>query len=167
MTEPSKYIKQPVASNLMLYVDNELKKIELSIQSLVAFALEEFDMSIIETGFFTPIIAGGTTAGAGTYSLQSGYYYKFGRFVIVQYRVTTTAHTGTGRAGISNLPFTVYNSSAAGFFAGAIWSSIQAVETALANPGTKRVDFYGPNPAGAMNIVNAMDFLGSMSYVTE
>jgi hypothetical protein len=58
-----------------------------------------------EEGVFTPIISGSTSAGTGTYSIQSGRYTKIGRLVQFQIRVTWSAHTGTGNLNIDQLPF--------------------------------------------------------------
>jgi hypothetical protein len=60
-----------------------------------------------EEGSFTPVIQGTTTAGTGTYSVQSGTYIKVGRIVYVTATVTWSAHTGTGNLRIAGLPFTV------------------------------------------------------------
>jgi hypothetical protein len=54
---------------------------------------------------YTPTYVGGTTAGATTYTTQSGHYVRFGPLVVVQCIVIWTAATGTGEARIS-LPFT-------------------------------------------------------------
>ena len=59
-----------------------------------------------EEGTFTPTIVGGTTAGVGTYVVQSGNYTKVGNLVTFRLYVATSAHTGTGAMLISSLPFT-------------------------------------------------------------
>ena len=59
-----------------------------------------------EEGTFTPTIVGGTTAGVGTYVVQSGNYTKVGNLVTFRLYVATSAHTGTGAMLISGLPFT-------------------------------------------------------------
>lgn len=53
---------------------------------------------------WTPAIAGGTTAGVGTYSAQTGDYWDYGTLVFVRGRIVWSAHTGTGTMNIS-LPF--------------------------------------------------------------
>ena len=57
-------------------------------------------------GTFTPTIEGLTTAGTGTYNVQSGRYTRVGNRVTVLIRVAITAHTGTGGMVIKGLPFT-------------------------------------------------------------
>ena len=64
-----------------------------------------------EEGTWTPIIIGGTTAGAGTYSQQDGVYTKVGNLVTVSCYIAFTAHTGTGHMKISGLPFPGVGSS--------------------------------------------------------
>jgi len=65
-----------------------------------------------EEGIFTPRIDGLTVAGAGTYSIQSGYYTKIGRLVSVQINLAWTAHTGTGDMIVKGLPFQISNAIA-------------------------------------------------------
>jgi hypothetical protein len=62
-------------------------------------------------GTWTPIIIGSTTAGTGTYTLQSGNYTRIGNLVFLSGRVTWTAHTGTGNMLLGTLPFTSRNIS--------------------------------------------------------
>lgn len=62
-----------------------------------------------EEGTFTPTITGSTTAGTGTYSVQSGRYIKIGNKVTVVGYIAWSAHTGAGNMRISNLPFTSLN----------------------------------------------------------
>ena len=56
-------------------------------------------------GTFTPIIAGTTVTGLGTYTAQNGRYTKINRLVYVEIDITITAHTGTGNLLIGILPF--------------------------------------------------------------
>lgn len=63
-------------------------------------------LSDYEEGTFTPTIVGSTTAGVGTYSVQTGSYTKVGNRVYFNAYLTWTAHTGTGNMRVSNLPFT-------------------------------------------------------------
>jgi hypothetical protein len=58
-----------------------------------------------EEGNFTPVVQGSTTAGAGTYSSQSGRYTKTGRLVTVEIYLAWSAHTGSGNFQIGGLPF--------------------------------------------------------------
>lgn len=61
---------------------------------------------------WTPIIAGGTTAGTGTYVVQNGSYMRIGNLFIGSFSIQYSAHDGTGDMLLTNLPFTV-NSTAA------------------------------------------------------
>ena len=60
-------------------------------------------------GTWTPVIAGSTVAGAGTYTLQDGNYTRIGNLVFISGTVTWTAHTGTGNMLLTGLPFTSRN----------------------------------------------------------
>jgi hypothetical protein len=64
-----------------------------------------------EEGTFTPTIAGTTTAGTGTYSVQVGRYTKIGNRVLFQIAIVWSAHTGTGNMRVGGLPFTAVNVS--------------------------------------------------------
>lgn len=62
----------------------------------------------LTSGTFTPVLEGTTTAGAGAYSQQEGYYYRSGDLCYIDIRVTITSHTGTGNIKITGLPFTSF-----------------------------------------------------------
>lgn len=64
-----------------------------------------------QRGTFTPTVKGGTIAGAGTYTLQSGSYTRIGDRVLFECQVTWTAHTGTGNLLLDGLPFTIKSQS--------------------------------------------------------
>lgn len=64
-----------------------------------------------EEGTFTPTIVGDTTAGVGTYVVQSGNYTKVGNLVTFRLYVATSAHTGTGAMRINGLPFVSNNAT--------------------------------------------------------
>lgn len=53
---------------------------------------------------FTPVLAGISTAGAGTYSVQVGYYQVFNKMVTFTINLVWSAHTGTGNLKITGLP---------------------------------------------------------------
>ena len=57
-------------------------------------------------GTFTPVVAGATTGGTGTYSNQYGKYTRIGNLVHFTLSVTWTAHTGSGPILVQGLPFT-------------------------------------------------------------
>ena len=63
----------------------------------------------VDQGSWTPIIAGSTAAGVGTYTVQAGTYTRIGNLVFLSGTVTWTAHTGTGNMLIRTLPFTSRN----------------------------------------------------------
>lgn len=57
------------------------------------------------------VIAGSSTAGTGTYVIQSSRYVKVGALVTVYGWLDWSAHTGTGNIRITGLPFTSVNQS--------------------------------------------------------
>lgn len=63
-----------------------------------------------EEGTSTPTIAGSTSAGTGTYTLQTCYWRRVGNVVDFYIDISWTAHTGTGNTkivhGIPYLPTT-------------------------------------------------------------
>jgi hypothetical protein len=65
-----------------------------------------------EKGSFTPVAIGTTTAGVGTYTVQSGSYKREGNTVTFRLAIGWTAHTGTGNLSISDLPFASASSGA-------------------------------------------------------
>lgn len=74
------------------------------VQSADANTLDDY-----EEGTFTPVVSGGTTAGAGTYSTQTGSYTKIGNRVLFELELNWSAHTGTGVLNVTGLPFTLTN----------------------------------------------------------
>lgn len=87
-----------------------------------------------EEGTFTPTIIGTTTAGTGTYTVQTGFYTKVGNLVNFTVFLNWTAHTGTGNIAISGLPFVSSNSTNIRFTASIypILLALTAGNTALA-----------------------------------
>lgn len=71
---------------------------------------------IVEYGSWTPTLAGVTTAGVNTYSLQQGRYYKIGKQITVSFRVTLSAKDAAmnGNILINGLPFAVADISTSG-----------------------------------------------------
>lgn len=65
--------------------------------------------SFVNWTSWTPTVVGGTTAGATTYTTQSGQYMRIGNVVIAQWIVSYSAATGTGDIVIGGLPLTIAN----------------------------------------------------------
>ncbi len=76
-------------------------------QSGTSSAITRYD----EQQTWTPVVVGGTVAGVGTYTLQSGYYTRIGNMIFATFRVSWSAHTGTGDMLINGFPFTCRNSA--------------------------------------------------------
>ena len=59
-----------------------------------------------EEGTWTPVITGGSSAGSGTYSTQTGTYTKIGRLFTFTFALGWTNHTGSGHIQLGGFPFT-------------------------------------------------------------
>ena len=67
-------------------------------------------LSQYDEGTFTPTVQGTSTAGVGTYTIQTGHYVRIGKLVTFQISLAWSAHTGTGNiAGVYGLPFAAAN----------------------------------------------------------
>jgi len=64
-----------------------------------------------EEGTWTPVVAGGTSAGTYTSVYATAYYTKIGRVVTVNFALAWNTHTGTGDLQITGLPFTCLSGS--------------------------------------------------------
>jgi len=67
----------------------------------------------IETGTFTPVLAGEATAGTNTYSIQTGYYHRNGKMVHCDISLVLTAKDSAmaGTVRIIGLPFASKNAA--------------------------------------------------------
>lgn len=77
----------------------------------ITFGAETALAHYLEQTSWTPVITGGTVAGAGTYTAQNGYYTRIGNMIFLQAHVEWSAHTGTGDMTITGLPFSCRNST--------------------------------------------------------
>lgn len=70
------------------------------------------DVATVTTGTWTPVLRGGGTAGAFTYSTQKGNYVKIGNlvYIVCDLAISDCITVPTGTLQISGLPFTVDNS---------------------------------------------------------
>lgn len=66
-------------------------------------------------GTFTPVVAGGSTVGVGTYTTQVGKYTRIGNCVFFYINLAWTAHTGSGGTIIGGLPFNASNNYQAAY----------------------------------------------------
>jgi hypothetical protein len=65
-------------------------------------------VAAVETGTWTPVVIGSTTAGTNTYTAQIGTYYKIEKQVTVRVRLDLSgALSSTGNIRISGLPYPI------------------------------------------------------------
>ena len=133
----------------------------LSVWRMIA---SQRGIGVYTEGTFTPTIVGETTAGAGTYSTQTGRYTRIGNRVFFDVHLVWTAHTGTGPMRIGTLPYTVNASGVAALSAWADLLSLTANHylTALAVASSTQVKLYGNNLGGGAPTDVAMDTAGSL-----
>lgn len=114
-----------------------------------------------EEGTFTPVLSGTGTAGAGTYSVQTGTYTKIGRLVTVIINLVWSAHTGTANMVVTGLPFTA---NATNDTPCAVWfQNLTYTTTFLArvNASDTTISLNG-NASGAGATAVAMDTAASL-----
>jgi hypothetical protein len=87
------------------------KNVFLTLPASKVSAIDSLSTIVPVTGVWTPVIEGTTTTGSGTYSSQTGTFYKIGKLVFISGSLQWTAHTGTGNIRIAGLPYTA-NASA-------------------------------------------------------
>lgn len=80
----------------------------VAAKAITDAALAALANMTVETAF-TPVVIGSTTAGLGTYTVQSGSYTRSGNVVHFKLIVTITGHTGTGNIRVDGLPFVAAN----------------------------------------------------------
>jgi hypothetical protein len=119
-----------------------------------------------EEGTFTPIIIGTTTAGTGTYSVQTGRYTKVGDRVMCTIYMVWSAHTGTGNLRVSDLPFaannTANNVQPVAFYVNNIALTALNVIQGYPIGGTSTISLEQYPTGGGASTSIAMDTAGSL-----
>lgn len=124
-------------------------------------------LTTLTSGTFTPVIAGSTTAGTATYSVQHGTYQQIGKFVLYNVRVDWTVHTGTGNMTLTGLPVAANNTfhSASVIYDNGITAFASA--QALINAGTTKMSFTTNSGSGSIAMAATGSFLISGVYETN
>lgn len=128
------------------------------------------EVPLYQTGLWTPVIQGLTTAGVGTYTTQFGAYVRVGALVVCTCMVIWTAHTGTGQMVIAALPFNSANTTNQRFAVALRTSSVTfagAAPQALILPNTAYFSLEYPvsnAAANAINIEAAGDIVATFAY---
>lgn len=64
-----------------------------------------------EEGTWTPVYSGSSVSGTGTYTRQSGVYVRVGDLVYASCTIGISAHTGSGAAEVTGLPYAAMNNT--------------------------------------------------------
>jgi hypothetical protein len=69
------------------------------------YPIDNVTSATVQGGGFSPIIAGSSTAGVGSYTTQLGVYVRHGPMVFFSIDLVCVGHTGTGNTRILGFPF--------------------------------------------------------------
>lgn len=131
-------------------------------------AVDHGAQNFVNVTAWTPVVAGITTSGTGTYSVQAGQYSRVGNIVFYNCSLTWSAHTGTGNMKITGLPLVSGNNSinnAVTIF----WSNITLLAAGnkvigVITPASARIDMYevgsGANSRLPMDTAGELDMSG-------
>lgn len=120
------------------------------------------------------VISGATSAGVGTYSVNSFRYVKIGKQVTVAGYLGWSAHTGTGAMRISGLPFVsentadFYQSATVGYIDNISLTASSCI-TAFIDPNTDSIRLWqypaGGGGSSAVSIDTGGQIMISMTYI--
>ncbi len=131
-----------------------------------------------DIGYWTPIIAGTSTAGANTYAMQNGRYFAFGNKVFLDFRVALSAKDAamagnvliTGLPIPNHVPFTGVRSAIANINASNVNLSANSVGiyAAVASSGvielTETIDNSAAISLPVSALGNSSELFGSITY---
>jgi len=129
-----------------------------------AYSMKSVPPDFVPRTAFTPVLAGASTAGAGTYNSQLGEYSRVGNMVMFTVYLNWSAHTGTGNMTLTGLPVTSADNGMATPIM-VLWSDITLAAVGnklfaqVAVNGTT-MDFYEVGSGGASAV--AIDSAGIM-----
>ena len=89
-------------SGTLAYANLTLSGSSIVLQSTLTLTR----LGIAQQGTFTPVVAGASSAGSASYSVQTGRYQVVGRLCYITINVSYSSHTGTGVITVTGLPFT-------------------------------------------------------------
>lgn len=98
-------------ANGNLVIGTSGKGIDFSVTANGSGTMSSELLDDYEWGYFTPSIAGSSSAGTGTYAYRIGRYTKVGNRVMFNIMIDWSGHTGTGFLRVTGLPFTSYVSA--------------------------------------------------------
>lgn len=122
-----------------------------------------------QEGTFTPTIVGGTTEGAGVYTVQVGRWQRVGNRVHVRAQCVWTAHTGAGELRLTALPFVAAGSNATGeclIHSGPTWvlGQVPAVFVSSGQAVARCITSASGAASGAVTIAATGDLTINLTY---
>lgn len=125
-------------------------------------------------GTFTPAVAGSTTAGTATYTVQNGMYAITGNMVHYQLRVQWSGHTGTGNMRVTGLPQVILGTSSDLWMSDSVYagSGLAIANTqiyAILRGSSQQIEVYSrlvtsTNPPAAQAMTATGDLIISGAY---
>lgn len=115
------------------------------------------------------VIAGSSTAGTGTYAVQSSRYVKVGALVTVSGYIGWNAHTGTGNMVVAGLPFSSNSQSQIHFgasigYLNAISLTAGNVATMFLNTNSTTMYLYEYPTGGGTTVAIPIDTAGEIIF---
>ena len=140
---------------------------EITIGSNLSLASTTLSLGIAyETGTWTPVIEGTTTAGTATYTNQQGAYTRIGDTCFVTLWLVYSGGTGTGNLKVGGLPFTVnttyYSSLNVGWCVN-VTLPASRIATCYANANTTDLIMFTQLVGGGGGANVAYDAVGSIN----
>lgn len=114
-------------------------------------------LAAYEEGTFTPVLAGISAAGAGTYTEQTGRYTVIGRLCYIYLKLIWTAHTGTGNMKITSLPKTSLDSD--------VSHPMSVFHENITGTAGETLSIYATQNSTELTI-NAIDFSAAAASIT-
>lgn len=112
VTQNLPYLRKEITSGDPLQLDRYigvlLRDLQYKLEQIADVVNLKIDKASDEVLTFTPVVAGSSTAGTGTYDTQVGIYTLLGKicWFTIQLEWDDANHTGTGDVTITGMPAT-------------------------------------------------------------
>jgi len=129
----------------------------------------------VESGTWTPVLSGDSVAGAHTYHVQSGFYYKNKNFVHVQAYIRLNALDGAmaGKLRFGPLPFVpsitsnFYAIGTIGYYTGLTFPAGFTQLTGMIAAGSNVLDLWRNGSASASAKVDTAEISGGLEFIFD